>query len=82
MSALEESKARMVTSADRHRRDLEFSVGDRVWLSTKYLPVKGTSRKLSALWAGQYIVLGRVGAVAYKLDLPITWNIHNVFHVS
>ena len=82
MSALEESKARMVKSADRHRRDLEFSVGDRVWLSTKYLPVQGTSRKLSALWAGPYTVLGRVGAVAYKLDLPITWNIHNVFHVS
>ena len=72
----------MAASADRHRRDLQFAVGDRVWLSTRYLPVKGTARKLSALWAGPFTVLSRVGNVAYKLQLPTDWQVHNVFHVS
>ena len=53
--------------ANQHRRELSFVEGERVWLSTRYLPVKGTARKLSALWAGPFVVLSRVGPVAYKL---------------
>ena len=72
----------MVAQADRHRRDLSFAVGDKVWLSTRYLPVKGTARKLSALWAGPFVILSRVGNVAYRLQLPTDWQVHDVFHVS
>ena len=72
----------MVVSADRHRRDLSFAVGDRVWLSTRFLPVKGTARKLSALFAGPFSVVQKVGNVAYRLQLPVDWQIHDVFHVS
>ena len=60
----------MSNSANRHRRDLSFSIGDKVWLSTKYLPLRASSRKLSALWAGPYVILSKVGNVANKLDLP------------
>ena len=72
----------MVRTADRHRRAMELEIGQQVWLSTKHLPIRGVSRKLSALWAGPYKVIGKVGLVAYKLELPVTWNIHNVFHIS
>ena len=72
----------MEVIANRHRRDLEFNVGQRVWLSTKHLPLKVTSRKLAALWTGPFMVTERIGSVAYKLDIPDHWNIHNVFHVS
>jgi len=43
-----------------------------------------TSRKkLSPRYVGPYKVIERVGAVAYKLDLPPKLNaFHNVFHVS
>ena len=82
LDSLAESQATMAEFANRHRRDVSLDIGSRVWLSTKYLPLKTASRKLSALWAGPYRVLERVGNVAYKLELPSTWNIHNVFHVS
>ena len=72
----------MVAQTDRHRRDLSFAIGDKVWLSTRYLPVKGTARKLSALWAGPFVILSRVGNVAYRLQLPTDWQVHEVFHVS
>ena len=53
-----------------------------VWLRTKHLPLKSASRKLSALWAGPYKVISKVGNVAYELLLPGDWHIHDVFHVS
>ena len=82
LDSLAESQRVMSGSANRHRREVTLQKGSQVWLSTKYLPLKVSSRKLAALWAGPFVIAGTVGSVAYRLDLPADWNIHNVFHVS
>ena len=69
----------MARMANRARRDLSFSVGDRVWLSTKNLPLCIGTRKLAAIWAGPYFVKNIVGDVAYRLELPSDWQIHDLF---
>ncbi|RVX07100.1 Transposon Ty3-I Gag-Pol polyprotein [Vitis vinifera] len=66
-------------------RDLEFEVGDHVFL--KVSPMKsimrfGRKRKLSPRFVGPFEVLERVGTLAYKVALPLSLSkIHNVFHV-
>ena len=49
---------------DCKRVPLEFSVGDKVLLSTKHLQVEGT-RKLQARFIGPFTVEARVGKLAY-----------------
>ena len=80
-----EAASRYASSyADQHRRHAEHAVGDLVLLSTKHLPlVSQASRKLAPKWIGPLEVLGRVGKVAYKLQLPDSLSrLHPVFHVG
>ena len=51
-------------------------------LSTQHLPVPVGARKLSAKWAGPYIVEQKISEEAYRLRLPAAWRIHDVFHTS
>ena len=80
------ARDRQKSYADKRRRDLKFKVGDRVLL--KVSPWKGVLRfgrhgKLRPRYIGPYEIIARVGAVAYRLDLPLELSkVHNVFHVS
>ena len=80
------SQDRQKSYADRRRCDLEFDIGDHVWL--KVMPVKDVRRfgilgKLNPRYVGPFEILERIGYLAYRLVLPSPLaNIHNVFHVS
>ena len=53
-----------------------------VWFNACNLHLP-SSRKLSARWLGPFQVSRRVGAVAYRLELPAYLSrLHPVFHVS
>ncbi|KAK1550658.1 hypothetical protein Q3G72_022563 [Acer saccharum] len=79
------AKMRWKIYVDRHRRDLEFEVGDFVFL--KVSPWKrvfhfGKKGKLSLGLQGIFEVLERIGTVAYLVAFPPNLSrLHNVFHV-
>ncbi|XP_073153876.1 uncharacterized protein [Henckelia pumila] len=80
------AQSRQKNYADRRRRDLEFAVGDHVFL--KVSPMKGVMRfgkrgKLNPRYIGPFEILERIGTLAYRLALPPSLSkVHNVFHVS
>ena len=83
---LQTAQSRQKSYADRRRRELEFEVGDLVYL--KVSPMKGVQRfglkgKLSPRYISPFEVTERVGSVAYRLRLPESMaQVHDVFHVS
>ena len=72
--------------ADNRRRELEFQVGDHVFL--KVSPMKNVMRfrkkgDLSPRYVRPFEVLEKVGALAYGVALlPRLGKIHDIFHVS
>ncbi|KAK5771635.1 hypothetical protein PVK06_047863 [Gossypium arboreum] len=77
---------RQKSYANLKRKDIEYQVGDKVFL--KVSPWKkilrfGRKGKLSPRFIGPYEISERVGPVAYRLILPSELEkIHDVFHVS
>ncbi|XP_060183101.1 uncharacterized protein LOC132613058 [Lycium barbarum] len=72
--------------ADVRRRELEFQVGD--WVFLKISLMRGVMRfgkkgKLNPQYIGPYRIVRRVGQVAYELELPSKLLVvHPVFHIS
>ena len=56
--------------------------GDLVLLSAKNLQFAKPAGKLSPKFIGPFRIQSAVGAQAYRLWLPPTYRIHDVFHVS
>ena len=67
---------------DQKHRDIQFPIGDSVLLSTQNLQFKAILHKLQWKFCGPYKVLEKIGAQAYRLQLPDTWRAHPMFHVS
>jgi hypothetical protein len=78
------AQTRMKKYADAKRTDRTFAVGDFVYLKSK--PYRETALgmhnrpKFTPRWYEPFMVLKRVGTVAYQL--PDKCKLHDVFHVS
>ncbi|CAJ0947576.1 unnamed protein product, partial [Ranitomeya imitator] len=57
-------------------------VGDLVWLSSRHVPMKVSSPKFKPRFIGPYKISEVLNPVSFRLDLPASFAIHNVFHRS
>ncbi|KAL0413693.1 UNVERIFIED_CONTAM: hypothetical protein Sradi_1571000 [Sesamum radiatum] len=76
----------MKKQADRHWRDLTFSVGD--WVLLRLQPYRQfsvqrcPSQKLSHRFYGPFRIICCLGSITFELALPPESRIHPVFHAS
>nr|XP_043637841.1 uncharacterized protein LOC122608824 [Erigeron canadensis] len=84
--SLLKAQNRMKQQADKHRSERSFEPG--LWVYLKLQPYMQNSlwvhkhSKLTPKYFGPFLIVEKVGSVAYKLDLPEEAQIHPVFHVS
>ena len=76
----------MKFDSDRKRSEREFVVGD--WVYLRLQPYRQATviirrnMKLAPRFFGPYQVLTKIGSMAYRIQLPISFQIHPVFYVS
>jgi hypothetical protein len=81
--SLHKAQDRQKAYADRHRREVKYNVDEQVLLSTRNLAFKAVgTRKFLPKFIGPFPITQVVGNAAVHLQLPHTYRIHPVFHVS
>jgi Integrase zinc binding domain/Chromo (CHRromatin Organisation MOdifier) domain len=59
-----------------------FIVGQKVWLEGTNLKTSHLTKKFTPKRYGPFPITDVISPVVYRLTLPPSWKIHNVFHVS
>ncbi|KAJ1601747.1 hypothetical protein NDA14_006061 [Ustilago hordei] len=79
---IREAQRRSVDQYNRKHKDIEFKVGDMVYINRRNWKTRRPTPKLDTRFAGPYPVQERVGRRAYRNTLPANLRVHDVFHVS
>jgi len=68
--------------ADRQKSTfIPFKKGDKVWLDSRNMKTQ-YNKMMKPKWEGPFIIAEVLGPVTYRLQLPSSWRIHNVFHTT
>lgn len=67
---------------NRNHKPMTFQEGERIWLRTTNIRTRRACKKLDRKKIGPFLITKAISTQAYRLDLPNTMAIHNVFHVS
>ena len=76
------AQAYQARTYNKSHLDVDYKVGQKVWPRVKNFTIERPSRKLDWQRYGPYCIIERIGKVAYRLDLPASLQVYNVFHVS
>jgi hypothetical protein len=82
-AALERAAQDMSRYYDQHRSPAPtYSIGDKVWLSSKNIVTDRPTAKLADKWLGPYPIASIVSRSAVRLQLPNSMKVHPVFNVT
>jgi hypothetical protein len=79
-AALEMNNDMMRSRGEQKKMKEDFKPGDSMWLEATNIHSNQPSRKLDNKRYGPFKVEEKVSDWAYRLKLPETWAIHNIFH--
>ena len=66
---------------DKHRRDVEFSVGDRVWVDVRSSD-KSKSAKIGPHWTGPFRIVEKLSPITYRVVSMRGRDCEHVLHIE
>jgi RNase H-like domain found in reverse transcriptase/Integrase zinc binding domain len=70
------------TAEKTGRPTAQYKKGQRIWLEATNLRLPHQSSKLAPKRYEPFKITEEISPVAYWLELPLSWRIHNIFHTS
>ena len=81
--ALEQSNVLMKNQYDKNKKPaMNYKPGDKVYISTEHLPSVRQLQKLEKKFFGPYKIVEKVGQSTYRIKIPTSWKVYNVFNES
>ncbi len=77
--SLVKTREQMMKQANKHRKEVDYEVGSKVFLNERNIVTARPFKKLDDKMLGPFTNLGLVGS-SYKLKLPESMRVHDVFH--
>jgi chromodomain-containing protein len=59
----------------------QLAIGQRVWLEGRNLHIRGLAKLLPKRY-GPFTITQKIGSVAYRLQLPPSIKVHDMFHID
>ncbi|RVW61382.1 Transposon Ty3-I Gag-Pol polyprotein [Vitis vinifera] len=84
-SYLDKAVKKMKKWADKKRRHTEYKVGDMVFVKLflqQFKSLRSVHKDFVRRYEGPFPILGKVGKVSYRVELPPRLKVHPVFHIS
>nr|GEV34753.1 hypothetical protein CTI12_AA187700 [Tanacetum cinerariifolium] len=84
-ASLDKAAKKMKKWADERRRHVKFEVGDQVMvklLPQQFKSLRKVHKGLIRRYEDPFLMIGHVGRVSYRVELPPKLKIHPVFYVS
>ena len=91
LKKLEDSRKEALAAHEKAQRTMKewisskfclWKSGDKVWIEGRNLKLYYSSKKLASKREGPFEIIQVISPVAYKLRLPSTWKIYDIFHAS
>jgi hypothetical protein len=79
--ALQDAREAIIKSVNKKRKEMIYNPRNMVFLSSRNIKTVRPSKKLNNKMLGPFKILETV-KTSYRLQLPTTMRIHDVFHLS
>jgi len=77
--SLAKTREQMVQQANKHRKEVDYEIKSKMFLNERNIVTARPFKKLDDKMLGFFTNLGPVDS-SYKLELPETMRVHDVFH--
>ena len=76
---IDKAQTNQSNQANKHRKEVSYDIGDKIWLFSKNISTDRLSKKLDYKMIDFFNVIGKKN-ISLELQLPQAMKIYNVFH--